>query len=174
MAWFVPNGRVDRICARGETVPTLKCSIVLARESIPHNCCASGTENPVSLSNPWFSGALHLLPRKDQVEEYNTWCMQRLARTTNVYTFVAEHAIIASRFLPPGVTSDNLPANVIPKEHKGCAGLSHTQTLAVGAEVMFHSSIMCEDGLVNGARGMIVGFTWSGSQHLVLSRSQSL
>ena len=31
---------------------------------------------------------------------------------------------------------------------------------------MLICNIMCEDGLVNGARGMVVGFSWpDGAQH---------
>ena len=33
--------------------------------------------------------------------------------------------------------------------------------LAVGAQVMLRRNIMCEDGLVNGVRGVIVGFKWN-------------
>ena len=33
--------------------------------------------------------------------------------------------------------------------------------LAVGAQVMLRRNIMCEDGLVNGVRGVIVGYRMS-------------
>ena len=78
-----------------------------------------------------------------------------------MYEFKAEHVILESRSLPHGVTSRNVPERLIPKDDNNCAGLPHTLKLAVGAQVMLRRNIMCEDGLVNGARGEIVGFKWS-------------
>ena len=46
------------------------------------------------------------------------------------------------------------------------ARLPDTLKLAAGAQVMLRRNIMCEDGLVNGACGEIVGFKWSdGADH---------
>ena len=56
------------------------------------------------------------------------------------------------------MTSRDVPEQLIPKDD---AGLPHTLKLAAGAQVMLRRNIMCEDGLVNGARGQIVGFKWS-------------
>ena len=126
----------------------------------------SGITNPVQLCDPKFNSALHLLPRKDQVEEYNTQRLLELAQTTPVYEFKAEHIILESRYLPHGVTSRDVPEQLIPKDDNNCAGLPHSLKLAVGAQVMLRRNIMCEDGLVNGARGVIVGFKWSrGAEH---------
>ena len=120
----------------------------------------SGVVNPVQLQD---SSALYLLPRKEQVEEYNTQRLLELAQTTPVYEFKAEHIILESCYLPHGVTSRDIPEHLIPKDDNNCAGLPHTLKLAQGAQVMLRRNIMCEDGLVNGARGEIVGFKWSGS-----------
>ena len=65
----------------------------------------SGIVNPVQLHDAKFSSALYLLPRKEQVEEYNTQRLLELAQTTPVYEFKAEHVILESRSLPHGVTS---------------------------------------------------------------------
>ena len=126
----------------------------------------SGIINPVQLRDPKFSCALYLLPRKEQVEEYNAQRLLELAQTTPVYEFKAEHIILESQRLPHGVTSRDVPEHLIPKDDNNCAGLPHTLKLAVGAQVMLRRNIMCEDGLVNGARGEIVGFNWSdGADH---------
>ena len=126
----------------------------------------SGIINPVQLRDAKFSSALYLLPRKEQVEEYNTQRLLELAQTTPVYEFNAEHVILESRYLPHGVTSRDVPERLIPKNDNNCAGLPHTLKLAVGAQVMLRRNIMCEDGLVNGARGVIVGFKWlDGADH---------
>ena len=110
-----------------------------------------------------FSSALYLLPKKEQVEEYNKERLLELAQTTPVYEFKAERVILESRYLPHGVTSQDVPEHLIPKDDNNCAGLPHTLKLAQGAQVMLRRNIMCEDGLVNGAHGEIVGFKWSGS-----------
>ncbi len=55
-----------------------------------------------------FSSTLYLMPRKEQVEEYNTQRLLELAQTTPVYEFKAEHVILESRYLPLGVTSWDL------------------------------------------------------------------
>ena len=36
--------------------------------------------------------------------------------------------------------------------------------MALGTGVMLHNNIKCGDGLVNGAQGVIVGFTWGEKQ----------
>ena len=126
----------------------------------------SGISNPAQLRDPKFNSALYLLPRKDQVEEYNTEQLLELAQTTPVCEFKAEHIILESRHLPYGVTSRDVPEQLIPKDDNNCAGLPHSLKLAVGAQVMLRRNIMCGDGLVNGAHGVIVGFKWSrGAEH---------
>ena len=126
----------------------------------------SGIINPVQLRDAKFSSALYLMPRKEQVEEYNTQRLLELAQTAPVYEFKAEHVILESRYLPYGVTSQDVPEQLIPKNDNNCAGLPHTLKLAVGAQVMLRRNIMCEDGLVNGARDEIMGFKWSnGGDH---------
>ena len=96
-----------------------------------------------------------------QVDEYNTQRLLELAQTTPVYEFKAKHVILESRHLPHGVTSQDVPEHLIPKDDNNCAGLPHTLKLALGAQVMLRRNIMCEDGLVNGTHGVIVGFKWS-------------
>ena len=153
--------------------PTLKSSTTVGLGltlqmtfSLLRSRLTSGVLNPVSLTDERFRGTLRLLPRKVQVEEYNDQCLQKLATTSTVYDYKAEHAILESRFLPAGVSSGSVPEHLIPKEGSDCAGLFSTLTLATGAQVMLIRHIMCEDGLVNGARRMVVGFNWpDGAQH---------
>ena len=89
----------------------------------------SGIINPVQLHDAKFSSALYLMPRKEQVEEYNTQRLLELAQTTPVCEFKAEHIILESRYLPHGVTSRDVPEQLIPKNDNNCAGLPHTVQL---------------------------------------------
>ena len=58
------------------------------------------------------------------------------------------------------VSHSTVPEALIPKDDRDCAGLPRTVSMAVGAQVMLRRNIVCEEGLVNGARGVVVGFTW--------------
>ena len=82
-----------------------------------------------------------------------------------MYEFRAEHCILESCHLPQGVTTQNVPEHLIPTDDNSCAGLPCTLKLAVGAQVTLICKIMCEDGLVNGVRRVIVGFKWNSNQY---------
>ena len=121
----------------------------------------SGVSDPIQLDRAPFVDALRLLPKKDQVNEYNENCLRALSQTSTVYKFEAEHSIVESRRQAIGVVSHStVPEALIPKDDRDCAGLPRTISLAVGAQVMLRRNIVCEEGLVNGARGVVVGFTW--------------
>ena len=108
-----------------------------------------------------FVDALRLLPLKEQVEEYNDSRLKELSHSTKIYKFYAEHSIVESTTLMPGVVSHKeVPESLIPSSDRDCAGLSRKVKLAIGAQVMLRRNIICEEGLVNGARGIIVGFSW--------------
>ena len=99
----------------------------------------------IDLSAAPFDTALRLYPHTASVDEYNESQIASRAQTTKLYTFEAEHAILQSR--------GQFYANALPCRLK----------LAVGARVMLRRNINCGDGLVNGARGQIVGFKWPGN-----------
>ena len=74
--------------------------------------------------------------------------------------------ILESHSLSHDVTSPDVPEQLIPKDDNNCTGIPHTFKLAAEAQVMLRRNIMCEDGLVNGTHGEIVGFKWSdGEDH---------
>ena len=65
----------------------------------------SGIRDPVDVSQPPFVDALRLLPLKEQVEEYNDSRLKDLSHSTKIYEFDAEHSILESTTLMPGVVS---------------------------------------------------------------------
>ena len=100
------------------------------------------------------------MPLKEQVEQYNESRLKDLSHSTKIYEF-AEHSIVESTRLMPGVVShQQVPESLIPSSDRDCAGLSRKVKLAIGAQVILRRNIICEEGLVNGARGIIVGFSW--------------
>ena len=116
------------------------------------------------LSAAPFDTALRLYPRTASVDEYNESQIASLAQTTKLYTFEAEHAILQSRGqFYANVQYNEVPERLIPQDDKECAALPRRLKLAVGVRVMLRRNINCGDGLVNGARGQIVGFKWPGN-----------
>ena len=79
--------------------------------------------------------------------------------------FKAKRVILEFCHLPHGVTSQDVPEHLIPKDDNNCAGLPHTLQLALEAQVMLRRNIICEDGLVNGARGVM----WNSSGQVLLT-----
>ena len=113
------------------------------------------------LVKPPFSSALHLLPTVEQCNRHNNRCLDDVAVNSSIYEFTATHTLVECGDLPPGVArSGEVPAQYIPRDDNDCAGLPHVLKLAVGAKVMLRRNILCEDGLVNGARGVVVAFRW--------------
>ena len=93
--------------------------------------------------------------------------LRQLAQTSTVFEFKGEHSIVDSNSARQSygvVQHVDVPERLIPPNDNDCAGLPRSVKLAVGAQVMLRRNILCEDGLVNGARGIVVGFTWPDGQ----------
>ena len=93
----------------------------------------------------------------------DTHCLRQLAQASTVFEFKGEHSIVDSNSARQSygvVVSETL----IPPDDNDCAGLPRSLKLTVGAQVMLRRNILCEDGIVNGARGIVVGFTWQPIQ----------
>ena len=118
----------------------------------------------IHLSAHPFDTALRLYPRTVNVDEYNESQITSLASTTKLYILEAEHAILQSRGqFYANVEYNEVPERLIPQNDKECAALPRHMKMAIGARVMLRRNINCGDGLVNGARGTIVGFKWPGN-----------
>ena len=113
------------------------------------------------LASP-FDTALTLYPRTVDVDRHNEMQIKNLAKSSHIYSIDAEHAILESRGqIYANIKYNEVPERLIPQDDKDCAALPRILKLAVGARVMLRRNINCGDGLVNGARGTIVGFKWS-------------
>ena len=117
----------------------------------------------VDLLAPPFETALRLYPRSVDVEGYNETQITCLAKDNQLYRIDAEHAILQSRGqFYAHINYNEVPERLIPQDDKDCAALPRQLKLAIGARVLLRRNINCGDGLVNGARGIIVGFKWPG------------
>ena len=84
----------------------------------------------------------------------------QLAQVSTVFEFKGEHSIVNSNSARQSyMLHVDVPERFIPLDDNDCAGLPRSLKLAVGAQVMLRRNILCEDGLVNGACGIVVGFT---------------
>ena len=120
----------------------------------------SGINTPVDIEQSPFTDALRLLPLKVMVDEYNTH--RRLCLNSRVSIL-----LLTPMLLDRVTVSFNMlmsQERLIPPDDNDCAGLPRSLKLVVGAQVMLRRNILCEDGLVNGARGIVVGFTWPDGQ----------
>ena len=98
------------------------------------------------------------------VEELNETHITCLAKDNQLYRIDAEHVILQSRGqFYAHVNYNEVPERLIPQDEKDCAALPHQLKLAVDARVMLRRNINCCDGLVNGAKGIIVVFKWPGT-----------
>ena len=78
-----------------------------------------------------------------------------------MFEFKGEHSIVDSDSARQSygvVQHVDVPERLIPPDDNDCAGLPRSLKLAVGAQVMLQRNILCEDGLVNGTRGIVVSW----------------
>ena len=93
--------------------------------SVLRSRLTSSISHPIDVSQPPFVDALRPLPLKEQVEEYNESRLKDLSHSTKIYEFDAEHSIVESTRLMPGVVShQQVPESLIPSSDGDCAGLS--------------------------------------------------
>ncbi|XP_011410336.1 PREDICTED: ATP-dependent DNA helicase PIF1-like [Amphimedon queenslandica] len=145
--------------------------------SVLRSSLTSGIRDPIDVSQPPFVDALCLLPLKEQVEDYNDSRLKDLSHFTKIYDFDAEHSIVESTTLIPGVVShEEVPDSLIPSSDKECAGSSRKVKLAIGAQVMLRclvSRVTIDDSLEQEAVPIEpVAAKFYGKQGVTLRRTQ--
>ena len=98
-----------------------------------------------------FSSALHIFPKRNMVDEFNTVCQNALNLHTHCFTFNAEHYFSASD-MRPGADVDSA---YIPAHDRQAGGLPRSLTVSSGSRVMLIRNIYTRQGLVNGAMGAV-------------------
>lgn len=108
------------------------------------------------LCKPPFESALRIFPKRHQCFEYNRKCLTELCTKSKqqIYEFKAEDTLVQG---PTQLSSINI-SSLIPDDDADAGGLCKLLPLSRGCRVMLIRNIACNDGLVNGARGTVVGF----------------
>ncbi|XP_034839859.2 ATP-dependent DNA helicase pif1-like [Maniola hyperantus] len=110
----------------------------------------------IPLTGDFADGTVvRIYPTVRQVDEYNSKMTAANAALKRMYKI---HAIDESR--EAATYGRKPPDNVIPSDVNNCGGLLPTILLAVESRVMLRRNIAVSDGLVNGAMGVVKGFTW--------------
>ena len=88
------------------------------------------------LASP-FDTALTLYPRTVDVDGHYEMQIKSLAKSSQIYSIDAEHAILESRGqIYANIKYNEVPEHLIPQDDKYCAALPRILRLAVGARLM--------------------------------------
>jgi hypothetical protein len=112
-----------------------------------------------NLLNPdYFSDAVRLYCRKDDVKMYNDLKFQELQNdnTNNkVYNLVADDTYGEGLQMNQPIDKNDLYS-----EEEKCGGIPNFINVKIGCRVMLRRNLDVSQGLVNGSMGIITGFQW--------------
>ena len=108
-----------------------------------------------------FKDCTWVFPKLKQVARHNKAKTEELKKTTVVYKFNARDTYADGLQHGQEVSPD-----MVYKDDSKCGGLSKTLELGVGSRVMLRRNKNVKLGLVNGAMGTVVGFTWTFGHQL--------
>ena len=93
--------------------------------------------------------ALHAYPTRKKVHAYNSQRQEQLQQNTQTYQ--SKHYFSSNDFQPGGEVSEEY----IPDDDNDAGGLPRQLVCSIGTRVMLIRNIECDDGLVNGAMGVV-------------------
>jgi hypothetical protein len=112
----------------------------------------------VQLNDP---ATLFLFPTLKQCDVHNTARLKSLSEYATVHTIkCVDKLMTVDRQGQYTVSKKPVDPSLIPEDDRECAGLARSLSLAKGAVIMLRRNIDTLKGLVNGARGVITGFSF--------------
>ena len=99
-----------------------------------------------------YNSAPHIYPLLEQVKRYNK-NQQKLLKTKH-YVITADHSYTC------GCANHGSQVNSehIPEDDRDCGGIPKSLCLSVGTKIILLKNLMTQQGLVNGADGVVTGF----------------
>lgn len=92
---------------------------------------------------------LHIFPTNKQVIEHNKYLQSLL--NSRVHTFMSDH-VFSNYDVHPGL---DVPPELIPNDDRHAGGLPQELQVSVGTRVMLLRNLVTNEGLVNGAMGIV-------------------
>lgn len=115
---------------------------------------------------PWYS-ALHIFCKNEKCKVFNDQRTDELSKTTTVYTMKAQHAIMRGQSTGAlGLNIHAVPGSWLPTSDDDCGGLTDSLRIGVGSRVMLRRNIATQDGLVNGAAGVVISLLWTAGLNI--------
>ena len=117
---------------------------------------AASNGGPVDDTATEWANTTRLYARTRDVVRHNQFRLEQAESSgASIYDFTAKHTLLNEHGL---ATSGGVPPVLIPTNADECGGLQAHLRLCEGARVILRRNVLTDDGLVNGAQGVVTGF----------------